>query len=811
MSETEENKNTTANEQELQKDTLDITGLCLEFLGKWKWFVLSIALCLGIAWYHLAGIVPIYSVNASIYLNNESQSSSMRLFSDQAQMLNMKNYIDEAELKILKSRNNLMKVVDSLHLCYSYYTKGQFRDHVEYGNNPVIARLDSVSLYNLKSPINITASYDDGEYTFQVYSNLGDAIEDKTFTAKKLPVKVELSQGTLTLSLSPTGAAFSDVQLITISSPYSIASQIAGRLNIEFAENSNTIVNIAYSTPAPKEGIDIINTLIKIYNQDIQTEKNRSAMQTEQFIVERLALVEAELNDAERDVEAFRRANNVTDLPTETSMALSRSQEADRELAELDVRQRIVQDVERIVASQDDYSPLPQVIDDPNLNANITAYNKKIAQRAALLEGGTENNPLVKSIQEDLNRSKNEIYRGINNLRNSIGVQRNNIARQENRANSRLSSIPVNERELFGRIRKQTVKENIYNYLLEKREEISIQKTLATPTARLIDNPTPGGLVYPNSRQTYMIAILIGLLIPGAIIYCRFVFFPNFKDKEELQRATKVPVICEIAQSDSGKDFVVSNSESTAIAELFRLLRNDLQFMMGNDKKIVLVTSTLSGEGKTFIASNIALTFAIAGKKTLAIGMDIRRPFLAHRFNRSNDRGVTSFLSGHDTDLKSMISQSDQHENLYVLSAGPVPPNPNELLMSENMGKMFDMLRKEFDYIIIDSAPIGVVSDTLLITPYSDLQLYVARANYSTKKCLEVLHNAIASKRLPKPYVVMNGVNIQSRAYSYRRYGHYGKYGQNSYGYGYGYGYTSDSKGRKGGLAGFFRRLFGRR
>lgn len=769
-------------QEELEQETLDITGLCLEFMAKWKWFLCSVIVCLGCAWYYISSVKPVYSVKASIYLNSSSSSSSS-VFADRAQFFDMKDYIDEAELLILKSRNNLVKVVESLNLSYSYYSVGKFRDRVEYGNNPIIARLDSVSLYNLKAPIVIDYTFEDGKYRFKLETKVVDDIERKEFETDKLPIKVELSQGSLTLQASPTAIEIEEAKKIIIEAPYVVATRMSNNLDIAFAKNSNIIVNINYSTPSQNQGIDVINSLIKIYNQDIWMEKNRSAMQTEQFIVERLALVEAELNEAERDVEEYRRANGVTDINSETSMALSRSAEADRKLADLDVRQRIINDVERIVASQDDYSPLPQVIDDNALNANITAYNKKIAQRSALLEGGTENNPIVKSLQEDITRSKNEIYHGILNLRSTIQTERNGIARQESDANSRLSSIPVNERELFGRIRKQNVKENIYNYLLQKREEISIQKTLATPQARLIDNPAGNGVVSPNARMIYLVAFLVGLLIPGLIIYCRFVFFPIFKDKEDLAKATKVPIIGEIPQSDGSKEFVVSKNESTPIAELFRLLRNNLQFIMGNDGKVILVTSTVSGEGKTFISSNIALTFALAGKKTLAVGMDIRRPVLAHRFNRSNDVGVTSFLSGQAMNLDAMISKSDQHENLYILSAGPVPPNPNELLMSENMKVMFDMLRSEFDYIIIDSAPIGVVSDTMLISPLTDVQLYVARANYLSKKGLDVLHSAINNKRLEKSYIVMNGVNIQSHAYSYRRYGYYSKYG---YGYGYG-------------------------
>ncbi|MCH5245082.1 MAG: polysaccharide biosynthesis tyrosine autokinase [Muribaculaceae bacterium] len=782
-----------------EQQPFDIIGLCLEFLANWKWFVLSVIVCLCVAWYHLAGVTPIYSVQASIYLKNEDNTNSSNVFAGRSQLLNIKDYIDQAELLILKSRNNLVKVVESLDLSYSYYYVGRFRDHTEYGSNPVIAQLDSVSLYNLTSPINIKYTFDDGKYHFQLQSNLGKVVEKKVFETSKLPVKIELSQGTLILKASPSVSKINGEHKIIIETPYSAAARLSGSLNLGFAKSTGAVVNIYCNTSSPTQGIDVINALIKIYNQDIWNEKNRSAMQTEQFIVERLALVESELNDAERDVEEYRRSTGIIDISSETSTALGRSREADQRLAEIDLRQRIISDVEKVVASQDDYSSLPLVIDDATVNSYISAYNKKVAQRAALLDGGTENNPIIKNLQEDIARTKNEIYRSILNLRGSIQTERNSIARQESEANSRLSSIPVNERELFGRIRKQNVKENLYNFLLEKREDISIQKTLATPQARLIDNPASGGIVSPQPQSTYTIALIIGLLIPGLIVFCRFMFFPIFKDKDDLARATKVPIIGEIPLSDGTKEFVVSKSESTAIAELFRLLRNNLQFMMSNDRKIILVTSTIAGEGKTYISSNIALTFALAGKKTIVVGLDIRRPMLAHRFNRTNDVGVTSYLSGNNMNLDSMISQSDQHENLYILPGGPVPPNPNELLMSENMEKLLDDLRQRFDYVILDSAPIGVVSDTLLIAPLTDLQLYVTRANYLSKKGLDVLHTAVGNGRLSKCYIVMNGVNVKTRAYSYRRYGYYSKH---NYGYGYGYSYSNDTPRR-----GFIARL----
>lgn len=787
------------------EEEYDITGLLLDYATHWKWFILSIFVCLCAGWVIMHRMMPTYRIQSSIYLNNESASSSASLFQDQASMLNFKNYIDEAELKILRSRNMLIKVVDSLDMAYSYYSVGRFRDFVlEDGQQPIIAKMDTSALNKLTSPITILSTMENGQYHINVSSSLvqGDKVQpfNNTLVVAKLPVSIKTPQGQVTLSRGSITSEILGQNKIIINNPYNVASALSRSLTVDFAENSTTIVNLGYTTTNPKQGVEVLSTLIDAYNKDIWTEKNRSAMQTEDFIIQRLALVEGELNDAEHDVESYRRANNISDLSAETQLALQRSQDADKQLADIEVQQRIVSEVERIVSNSDNYQPLPQVINDPSLNSVITAYNSKVAQRAALLQEGTNDNPLIKNINEELAHGKNEIYQGVQNIKRTLTVRRNDMAGQEGSANSRLSSMPVNERELFSRIRKQNVKENIYNYLLEKREELSIQKTLATPTARLIDNPVAGAPVSPRFMIGYIIAFMLGLAIPAVIIFLYRYFFPILKDRNDLEKATKVPVIGEISSGSSSEKFVISSKSTSPIAELFRLLRNNIQFLMTDpSKKVVLVTSTLSGEGKTFIASNLALTFALTGKKTLVIGMDIRRPFLAHSFDRTNETGVTSYLAGQEKDIMSIISQSDQLENLYVLSAGPVPPNPNELLISDRMKQMFDVLRENFDIIVIDSAPIGMVSDTLQFAHFSDVQIYVTRAGKTTKKCLNVLHNAINTDRLQHCYLLMNDVDMGSRAYGYRNYGNYGRKTA------YGYGYSNHKKG------GFFSRLFKRK
>ncbi len=775
-------------------DAFDIIGLLLEYLAQWKWFVLSILIGLIAGYYYLSTITPIYEVSASIYLSDEnstSNKSSAVAINSSDPLINMKSYIDVTEIEILKSRNNLIKIVDSLDLSYSYYDVKRFRDVPIYGTNAVIARLDSISLRNLSSPITVYLSKENDTYQFEIETTYGGEKERKIIVTDTLPVNVELSHGTLQLLPSHATAQLDGKQMIKIVNPNVVAARLSANLNIVFAKNAYEILRITCRTPLISEGKDVINTLIEIYNQDIIADKNRSAMQTEAFIIERLGLIAGELHDVEKEVEDYRREKNITDISAETSMYLSQTNANDAEFANIELKRQIVNDVEKIVTTQDNYAPIPNFVDDPGLNSLIEAYNKKLSQREALLKGGTENNPIIQNMQEDLARSKSDIYRNISNVKHSLNIQKSSLTRQDSQLAGKISNMPKYERELTGIFREQRIKDNIYNFLLEKREEIALQKTLATPTARLIDNPSSTGVISVGALSVYGIAALVGFLIPALLIFLKRILFPIFKDKDDLERVTKVPILGEVGLIDDDETFAISEGSVTPNSELFRLIRNNIQFALSDkDKKVFIVSSSLSGEGKTFVAINIALTYALTGKKTLIVGMDIRRPVMAHKFGYNNDHGVTTFLSGQEKDINSLILPSKVNDNLFVLPGGPVPPNPNELLLSNNMAQMFEELRQEFDYIIIDTAPIGIVSDTYLIAPYSDLQLYVTRASYSTRRCLNIMHNAIDSKRFPNCYLILNGVNIRSNSYVYRRYGTYGKYGNYGYRSGYGYGYT---------------------
>ena len=453
---------------------------------------------------------------------------------------------------------------------------------------------------------------------------------------------------------------------------------------------------------------------------------------------------------------------------------------------------RILEEIEKEVSKANSYETLPALINNNETMAQIIEdYNKKVNKLNRALMGGTADNPLVRTMQEELNRDKIRVLQNIKTSKESLSTERNSIRALENQSASQLASTPSVDKGFNEIFREQQVKVSIYTFLLQRREEIALQKTLATNTARLIDDPNGEYPVSPRKLLLLAAAILLGLIIPASIIFVRRILFPVFGDKEELERLTKVPVLGEICNSDDKehREIVVGKNVSSAIAELFRLLRNNIAFTRaGQDSRVILITSSISGEGKTFITSNLAMTYALMGKKVVVVGLDLRSPMLAHSFGLSNNEGVTTYLTGQQEDLNKLIKKTDYSSNLSVLPAGPVPPNPNELLMSDRMKHMIETLREEYDYVLLDTAPIGLISDTFLITRFSDLQLYVSRANYTSKKCLRELDSAIASGKFSSVYIVLNGVDMAAGSYTYRRYGAYGGYGKKNAPYGYGYG-----------------------
>lgn len=802
----------TAEEKELaggEESQVNLTELFLAYIANWKWFALSVFVCLVAAYFYIATKIPLYQMDASIYLSEVNTNSQNAFNMDNATnpMVAFKSFIDETELEVLKSRNNLVRIIDSLGLSYSYYAKGALRDTPLYHNNPYTAKMDPTALKDLKESISIEVSPQGNDrYDIKAKAIYKSNTEKEEFKDVALPFDVTLSCGTVTIDNNPdftnNQEAVEEDEVIKINSPRAVARRLSSDFNVEFAKNSEKIMRVSFTTDNIQKGDDIINALLHFYNADIIEDKNKSAVQTEEFILDRLGMINNELSDVETRLQQYRQEHNITDIQAQQALNLNLQSDYAKESAAVEAEMAIFDEIQRIVSTAGLYQTLPAAISDQTIVKIIEEYNRKISQLNRALEGSTPDNPLVKTLQEELSREKMRILQTLGTARHNLLTKRTSIRQLENRSTGQLASAPKIDKGFQEIFREQQVKVNIYTFLLQRREEIALQKTLATNTARLIDNPeaslTP---VEPRKAIIYAAALLIALLIPATIIYIRRILFPTFSDKEELKRYTKVPILSEICQLPAGTsedEVAVKEGATTPVAELFRLLRNNITFTRnGQHSKVILITSTVSGEGKTFVAANLAMTYAIMGKKVVVVGLDLRRPMLAHRYGYTNRTGVTSYLTRQETDINKLILPSKESHNLSVLPAGPVPPNPNELLMSDAMGELIEKLRKEFDYVILDTAPIGVVSDTLLVVRHSDLQLYVTRANYSSKNYLGTLQEAIDGNKFSAVYLVLNGVNITSNLYTYRRYGHYSRGYKSTYGYGYGYGNKDEDSSKK--------------
>lgn len=798
--EEDKQKNT---EEKNSEESFDVTGFLLECLAHWKWFVACVVVLAAVALFYCFRQTPLYEVTSAVYIqDNKSDNGNVLL--ESLGLSPYKNNIDN-EIEVFRSKNQITAVVEALGLYKSYAWKSFMRTTPLYGNSPVEFALDSIDLRAIQSPLQVELKpLHGGKFHLEAKTHTLDG--DKVMLCDQvidgLPYELPFAGGTVQLRYTgDTIPVLEKTLSMTLSNPRSVSKAIALNLTVAFASKDATILTVIYRTPVVQEGKDFVSTLVDFYNIDAANLKNMGNEKTQEFIDSRLSSISEELAVVEAQVEAYRSHNNLIDISTEAQLYLEQTGYADGQLAELELQKSLVDYVEEFLAvPENEYMPIPVLgIDNEDFAALINEYNKSLQQRERLLLSSSESNPVVAELTRSVKTQRALLLKGIESIRKGVEIKKRDISKQDRRLEDKIKNVPVYERELSDIIRQQRIKENLYIFLLEKREENSLAKSMVVPVARIIDDPdSTNEPVSPKKVLILCAAVLLGLLIPGFVIYLRMVFYPVLKDKKTLERLTSIPILAEISRKPEGKFFVVEKKSVEPIAELFRLVRNNLQFVLtSSDKKVLAVTSSVMHEGKTFIASNMALSFAITGKRVLLIGVDIRRPRLSEKFHIPNREGVTTYLSGVNTDLASLIHPSGVDPNLDLLMAGPIPPNPNELLMSKRFDEMIDYARAHYDYVILDTAPLGMVSDTFLLTRAVDIVVYVARANYTNKAAIEMLNGWIRSKRIAVPtYLILNDVNMKSKAYSYRQYGG-GRYG-------YGYGYANQSRE----MLPWYKRLF---
>lgn len=812
--------NLNINRFEEEEGGFDIKSVLVKLLINWKWFVVSIAVCLCVAFFYLRAQVPVYRIQATIMINDEQKGSfqnQMQTFQQDFGIMSTTGGLDN-ELEVLRSKSVIKQAVCDLGL-YTRYSidRGRFSPaQTLYGNYPVEIKIGEEDLERLSTSATFTitqpnsASY---SISYSYFNNEKGEIVEVTEEFDSLPCTFNTHIGRLVLTKGKAPALNAEEQLtVSIVPPITIAKSCLGALSIEPTSKTTSVAYISYLDTHKKRGVDFVNQLVVAYNRENNNDKNIVAMKTEEFIEKRLQKVAAELDEAEEQVAQYKRSSGLTDLTGDAQRVIQGSSEYEKQHVEIVTQLNLINLLhDHINDPKNELQPIPANVGltDASLAALIGRYNEIVVERSNLLRTASESNPAVVEATSMAKLMASTIRTNIESLRSSLKIRKEDLEYQTKKYTSKLGDTPTQEKILAGYKRQLEVKSGLYMMLLQKREENSIALAATADNAKLIDaalaNDAP---VSPKRRMIWLIAFSLGIAIPIALIYAIELLRYKIEGRGDLEKLTKVPILGDVAVSHENKNakrrIVVRENANDLMAETFRSIRTNLQFILdGQNKKVIQFTSSISGEGKTFVSSNLAVSIALLGKKVLLVGLDIRRPRLAEMFDLPDNRkGITLFLSGDPNDKALLLSQimpSGINNNLDILPAGIVPPNPAELLSRKNLDNAINFLKDEYDYIILDTAPVGLVSDTLIIARVTDATVYVCRADYTPKSNIELLNSLYNEGKLQNISVVLNGIDMTKRKYGY--YYGYGKYGSSSYGrYGYGkygrygqYGYSEKS------------------
>lgn len=788
---------------EEKEEKTDYRELFFKYYAYWKWFAVSLIVCLILAWLYLHFTTPVYNISAAIIVRDDkkggdSRTSALSMFEDMGIMPSSQN-IDN-EIEIMQSKSLIKDVVTELNLHITYYSKGAINNNELYTSSPVRVNLPPQEADRLPAEgVQLDVDYlPDGK--LEVHSIIHEKEINKQFD--RLPAVLPTEVGTFNFTADSTALLSHTEPMrieITISVPLRVARGYAEALTIEPTSKTTSVARISLKNSNQQRGEDFINKLVEIYNRNTNNDKNEVAQKTEEFIKERIGIIDSELGNTEQQLETFKRDAGVTDVTKDAELAATEKSQYEKLVADNGIQINLVQYLQAYLNTPqhaNDVLPTNVGLMDTNLSQLINEYNTTVLERNRLLRSSSETNPVVTRINSSVRDMRANLGTTINSVLKGLLITKTDLDRQANKYAGRISNAPGQERKLVGIQRQQEIKSGLYLMLLQKREENAIALAATTNNARIIDNAIPDEYpVSPKKKLIYLIALVLSVGIPIGIIYVKDLLRYRIEGRQDVEKLTTVPIVGDVALATSTtkekRPIVVRENENDIMAETFRAIRTNVLFMLGDTgKKVILVTSTISGEGKTFIASNLAVSLSLLGKKVLLIGLDIRKPGLNKVFNiQHKEKGFTQYLaSPQTTDLLSLVRPSIVAPNLYVLPGGLVPPNPTELISRRALDDAITLLSKEFDYILLDTAPIGMVTDTQIIARVADLSIYVCRADYTTKTDYRLINELYDQKRLPQLCTIINGLDMTKKKYGYGKYGkHYG-YGK-KYGYGKQYGY----------------------
>ena len=797
--------------READDKEIDIQELLFKYLIHWPWFVGAVIVCLISAYIYLYVATPVYNISATVLIKDDKKGGSSNNVAGLDELglsglITSSQSIDN-EIEVLRSKTLVKEVVNYLNLYVTYQDDDQIPSKELYKTSPVQVNMTPQEAEKLKTKVVIEMVLHP-QGSLDVNVKMEDKEIQKHF--EKLPAILPTNQGTLSFfqttdSISSkkneeVGSPVQDMRHITatISQPMNVARRYCENLSIEPTSKTTSVVTVSLKNSSLQRGQDFINQLLEMYNRNTNNDKNEIAQKTAEFIDERIGIISKELGSTEADLETFKRDAGITDLSSDAQIALTGNAEYEKKQVENRTQISLVEDLKKYLG-HNEYEILPSNVGlkDITLAAQIDRYNEMLIERKRLLRTSTENNPAIINLDTSIRATKANVQATLEGTLQGLFITKADLDREAKRYMRRISDAPGQERQYVSIARQQEIKAGLYLMLLQKREENAIMLAATANNAKIIDDAIADVIpVSPKRSIIYLAALCLGIAIPVVVIYMIDLTKSKIEGRADVEKLTSVPIAGDIPLTDEKNtkegSIAVFENQNNLMSETFRNIRTNIQFMLQNNKKVILVTSTVSGEGKSFTSANLAISLSLLGKKVVIVGLDIRKPGLNKVFNLSSkEKGITQYLANPEMDLMSLVQLSDVNRNLYILPGGTVPPNPTELLARDGLDKAIEILKKNFDYVILDTAPIGMVTDTLLIGRVADLSAYVCRADYTHKAEYTLINELFHEQKLPNLCTIINGVDLKKRKYGY--YYGYGKYGKHygygkRYGYGYGYG-----------------------